>query len=525
VPYIWLGAEERGLAFFMESEQGFETDYKTPIQKLYRKGDQVILRVEIFQSPVTLTEPRTIEFGLMASPGKPMERDFRARPFASGVGPVVCWGGWGCWSKYPDNRDWSIVDRIQAIRRRGKYTPEDQAWFEAKYEAVKTRWPERKVNGNTDWLWLNTHFARRAASHGRTHSGIYFEEHNTDYGLPEVEVFQDEWGRAEFNRFRERHSGTTVAEPSYHDFVLYMANEWMSRGVSLYFDNTNPKRNYNERFGPACRTPSGALVYGISIFGQRAYYRRIWKLAQEWNERGAEYPIDFTLHITNTQTLPFNTWATATLDWEQKAYALNPEKFPSEVEGHKGGFQLPWEPDYIRTASLGRQVGTIPVGLNFASGHERSHSGEFTPEMLLRSWGMARVHDMRGGVWLWPESAARARVYDDAMKAFGYGDEALNEHHNYWVEKPLLDIVDPDVKWLAMTRREAVPAGEPSAMILLQSYNRTEAVNTTIARLPMQAGVLRDTETGEDIPVTGSAATVRLPALYGTRMFLLIEKP
>ena len=249
VPYLWLGAEERGLAFFMENERGFATDYRTPLQQVIRDGDHVLIRVGIFQQPVTLDAPRTITFGLMASPGKPLEPGFRTRPFASGVGPVSCWGGWQCSSKYPDNRDWNIVDKIQEIRRRGEYTKEDQAWFETRYEEVKARWPKRQINGSSDWLWLTTHFARRAADRGASHSGIYFEEHATDPRLPEWQVFQDEWASAEFNRFRPKQANWGVFSPSYHDFVLYMANEWMSRGVSLYFDNTNPKRCYNERFG------------------------------------------------------------------------------------------------------------------------------------------------------------------------------------------------------------------------------------------------------------------------------------
>jgi hypothetical protein len=288
--------------------------------------------------------------------------------------------------------------------------------------------------------------------------------------------------------------------------------------VSLYFDNTNPKRCYNERFGPAYRTPSGALVYGISIFGQRDYYRRIYKLLSELNRRGVAYPLDFMLHITNTQTLPLNTWCTATLGLEQRAHTLDPKEFPSEVAALKEAFQLPWAPDYTRTVTFGRQVGAIPVALDFVSGHARHHMNEYTPAIMLRNWAMCRIHDVRGAL-LWPKTAARARLYDAAMKAFGYGDEALNAHHNYWVEKPLLDSADPGVKWLAMTRREAVAAGKPSAMILLQSYNRTEAIHTRIGRLPVKTGVLRDIESGEEIPVTDGIATVDLSAPYGTRLF------
>ncbi len=577
VPYIWLGAEERGLAFFMESEKGFATDYRAPLQKVIRQGDQVIVRVEIFQQPVTLTGPRTITFGLMASPGKPMEKEFRTRPFASGVGPVSCWGGWQCSSKYPDNRDWSIVDKIQEIRKRGKMTPEDHAWLKTKYDEVKARWPERKINGSTDWLWLTKHFAERAADRGRNHSGIYFEEHATDPLLPEWQVFQDEWASAEFSRFRDKPANWGVFSPSYHDFVLYMANEWMKRGVSLYFDNTNPKRCYNERFGPAYRTPDGSLVYGISLFGQREYYRRIYKLLSQWNARGGEYPIDFTLHITSTQTLPFNTWATATLDLEQRARTEDPEKVPPEVsiEGKKGGYQLPWPPDYTRTVTFGRQVGVIPTALDFVSGHGRHEAGTYPPEIMLRDWAMRRIHDIRPGAD-YMKSAALAREYEAILQAFGYGSTALTTGgqpvvtvHNYWEEKPFVTVGDDRVKWLALTRVPASALGatagkqgsgfrvqekadksghlpgvnpeitatssvppafaalvpeprtlnpEPSSgLLLLQSYSRTDAITAPVT-FP-GAAELMDVQTKEIIPAPGGQARIAMPANFGTRLF------
>ena len=526
VPYIWLGAEERGLAFFMENEKSFATNYKTPVQKIIRNGDRVIIRVEIFQKPETMNGPRTITFGLMASPGKPMEKDFRSRPFANCIGPVVCWGGWMCASKYPDNQDWSIVDKIQEIRKRGKITAEDQAWLDGKYKEVKARWPDRLMQDDPkaiNWLQSVTKFAQRAPE-GRNYSGIYFEEHATDTRLPEWEVFQDEWASAEFNRFRDKPANWGVFSPSYHDFVLYMANEWMKRGVSIYFDNTNPKRCYNERFGPAYRTPDGSLVYGISIFGQRDYYRRIYKLLCLWNANGVEYQIDSTLHVTNTQTLPFNTWATATLDLEQRSHTEDPGKVPAEVVIEKKGandnlklkgYQLPWPPDYTRTVTFGRQTGTIPLALDFVSGHLRHDAGKYTSEMLLRNWAMCRIHDIRSHQ-PWPKNALQVRQYDKVFTDFGYGKLDQVEHHNYWVEKPFVTVNDDRIKWMALTK---IAKSEPFGLLLLQSYSRTETIIVPLV-FP-GAAALMDIETKEIILTQEGKAQIAMPANFATRMFLV----
>lgn len=545
VPYLWLGAEERGLAFFMESEENFETDYRQPLQRIYRRNGQVIIRVDIFQKPVQLESSRRIIFGLMASPGKPMEPEFRTRVFASGIGPVSCWGGWQCSSKYPDNQDWSIVDRIQQIRQKAAYTPEDEEFFQKKYEEVKSRWPDRRINGSTDWLWLTRHFAQKAAESGRRGSGIYFEEHATDTLLPEWQVFQDEWASTEFNRFQEKPANWGVFSPSYQDFALYMANEWMKRGVSLYFDNTYPKRCYNEVFGPAYRSSDGTLRYGITMFSQRQYYRRIYKLLQQWNRQKVSYPVDFTMHMTNTQVLPFTVWATATLDLEQRAQTEDPDLVPPETEvtvrkfpalgshrilteqmkkrqeaaekktSQKQGYQLPWPPDYTRTVTFGRQAGVIPLALDFVSGHGRHQAGEYPPAILLRDWAMRRIHDIRPGV-MYTASARLACAYEEILSDFGYGKIEEVEEYNYWQEKSPLRISDGRVKWMALKKKVACPI---PGLLLLQSYSRSEAVKTQIT-WPGMAAFL-DVETREFIPGKEGVFLVTMPENLSTRMFLV----
>jgi len=510
VSSIWLGTESRGLAWFADSEAGSVTDFDRPLQRIVRRGGRVVLEIDVVQKPCTFAAARTIVFGLMASPGKPLEPDFRTRPVASGVGPVSCWGGWQCASKYPTERDFQIVDKIQEARATGKL---DTAWFEARSQRVAEAWPGRKINDDADWLQLTLHFGQLAANSRGLAAGTYFEEHFTDPRLPEWQVFQDEWSDSQFHRFDPRW-GAAVFASSYQDFACWYANEWMKRGVSLYFDNAYPKRCYQTVGGAGFRDDSGRLRYGTTMFAQRAYYRRIWKLAQEWNRRGGRWPIDVTLHMTNTQTLPFNTWATATLDLEQLAHAADPAVGPPEVDGQKGGFQLPWPPEYTRIMTAGRQVGTVPLALDFVSGNLRHDCDRYTPRMMLREWGMCRVHDVRASSHLdWVGSAALARTYDAAMREFGYGRPGV-EHRNYWDDATPVRVSDPRVKWLALER---AGEGGPAGMLLLQSYERTEPIACEV--MFPAAKELVDVETMETIPAVAGTARVTLPAPYGTRLF------
>ena len=568
LPYIWLGAEKRGLAFFMENEKGFITGdkypgnmkkwksvespfYETSISRVIRKGDVLTIEVDIITGPATLKEPTDITFGFMATPGKPMEKSFKTRDFSSGCGAVVCWGGWLCASKYPDNHDWSIVEKIQEIRARGDRTkwiellPRDKEFFERKAQDVAKRWPGRKVFDSKAWLQQVMEFARSALRPKRhLSSGTYFEEHAIDTKTPEWQVFQDEWASVEFSRFQKKPGNWGVFSPSYQDFALYMANEWLKRGVSLYFDNTYPKRCYNIRFGPAYvgmwrsakEGPRPIGRYGISFFAQRRYYRHIWKRVQHWNQQGTlPYPVDFTVHITNTYTVPFNTWATATLDFEAVAPNAGPS-VPREpgVPGRKWDkwFQLPWRPDLLRAGTAAGQVGAIPMTLDLLSGHSRHTPGRLPVKVRNRCWAIGRIHGIRQlfGPYTWREVYGLA---DDLLQSSGYGTDNGYEF-NYWEQEPLVKVNDPNLKWMALVNKN--PDADPYGLLVLQSYS-LDPIKATITfpgatsfvelLLPWGTGTkadwvkLKALPRGEEFKANKGTVEIDLPKHLPSRFYLI----
>lgn len=74
-PYVWLGDDERGLAWFCESDQGFTPPQATDVVTIRREADQVVLRVKIIGEPIKSTEPLKFTFGMQATPVKPMKPD------------------------------------------------------------------------------------------------------------------------------------------------------------------------------------------------------------------------------------------------------------------------------------------------------------------------------------------------------------------------------------------------------------------------------------------------------------------
>jgi len=74
-PFIWLGDEDRGLAWFSECDRNWFPAEEDKAVEILRKGDEVILRLNIIGKPQTITGPLEYTFGLQATPVKPVVED------------------------------------------------------------------------------------------------------------------------------------------------------------------------------------------------------------------------------------------------------------------------------------------------------------------------------------------------------------------------------------------------------------------------------------------------------------------
>jgi len=562
-PYIWLGAEERGLAWFGDHIGGYEADGSNSMQRLFIEPGKVVLCVELIQKPVTLDKPRTFEFGLQASPTKPMMADWRGKKVPGGGGmSVVVWGGFNCADKVPANKDWSIVDKIMEGRKTGQ---PDTAWFSdyakthhtiinegggAKPGLLRSVPLEQAKANGQPWLASVLHFAGQAA--GLKAGGgitVYFEEHQTAGRYPEVTEFMDEWSDGNFARFRYFDHPKTwgpeirSANPdSYRDFAVFYANEWMKRGVGIYYDNTYPQVDRNRQ-----HFAGRDIDWSSSIWGHREYYKRVWKRSRELMEQGiTPLPLNIVGHVTNCQVLPYTTWWDGTLGVESPG-PWQPDPMPSAEDRAKAletwsflilptpkkdsvGTALPYRPDYLRAMEMGRMAGVVPHyrhalrsqdafgGIGWSFGATEKPLEEIYRHRQLSDVAMGLVHEIRGGV----SGLETGKLSGDVValrrqfKDFGYGKPGVNVF-TYWEEKPFVAVGNPDVKWIAMTR-EAAPFG----MILLQSYS-PQAISTPV-RFP-EAKALVDAATREVITVgPEGSAKVDLAADYGTRLFYVLRK-
>jgi hypothetical protein len=502
VPYVWLGAEERGLAWFGENDKGWVTEKgksKAPILEVVRDPGRVVLRVHLVNTPVTLKEPRRIVFGLQASPTKPMPEGWRKRlPDMPGGLAVVPFGGLQCASQGPYRDDWRIVDRILECRAGKEF---DRKWFE---DYVKEHKPPL-VHGNWDWLGSVEHFAQRAKGIGPNRPlTVYQEEMFAAVPRPEWIVFQDEWcgledawarqapGQASMDTgyaFVGENAGVTFGE-SYRDFGTFFADEWLKRGVSLYWDNVFPKLSTNFRTTDAYRTEDGQVQPALLLWSQREYQKRVWHALQERRKTRPE-PLEWLLHMTNTMVLPIVTWGTIDLD-------------------HELGNDKPFAPDWLRTETIGLQAGNYPLSLYAVTGDHNKVFAELrktkpkaeVDRMTERSeWGMRMVHEIQhsGG----PEKV---------VKDFGYGEDAVVVH-NYWADRPALRVANDEVKWIVLERKD-----RPELLMIFASWSDRDA-ETAVSFLPGALGFgpaglkMSDAEGG-----AAASFPLALPGPYGVRL-------
>ncbi len=527
-PYVWLGAEDRGLCWFAGDLREGALSPERPTQTLAREKGNVVLRVDLVNVPLLLDAPRRFEFGLQASPAKPMPPDWRRRPVNGGGGCcVVCWGGYYCNDKYPDNRDFSIVDKILEERKTGKV---DEAWWKEK-DAARVFKP-LKVLESEEWLkamnWFRPPWIKVA----------YIEEHVFHPRTEEYAVFRDEWSCDDFERYAHfnwppqgdafwldkptKEQPSTVwstgnakpVAPSVVDFCVFYANEWLRRGINVYFDNMMP---YQLR---AAHLSDGHAGPRSMIWEQRAYYKRVWKRAQELYASGVvAEPVEFIGHVTNTQTIPMNAWLTATLDLEQP-YRSDPKR-KNQFKGQEGwmsdgdAYRLPFPPDYTRTMTLSRVVGAIPHAMFPLrnTGDYRGKIDKWPDHVCLSDWGMYRVHEIRGGGQ--GGTGRLVQMYHTVWQAYGYGAPDV-EVLNYWADEPAIRCANDAVKWIMLRRK-----GAPHALLLLQSYG--EKSETAPLAFPKTAALL-DIESRETLSTDASGAlAVAMPEDYGTRMFYVAD--
>ncbi|MHB0957154.1 MAG: glycoside hydrolase domain-containing protein [Pirellulaceae bacterium] len=497
VPYIWLGGPERGICWFAENDRDWSLDPEQPVLEIRRRGETTELLVRFVTKPVENLRPRTLVFGLMATPAKPMPTipaDFR-RWWAGSMaaettdtvhfglmGACYYWGAAGpCFAFYPAQRDFSIYDEFVRVRRSGQvdrsYTDRWLERFGAPEFAPHLETYRAHVN------WTLNFFAhdswRKGAAAGKTTYAIpYTNARAVNWG-EEVRTFADEWstldvadprwpGEERFLRVQDgswalnaygkteplhEFSGIAYAtDPvaSWQDMVMHYCRRMLETFADgIYYDDFFLAPNYNP-LGPGYIDDQGQLRPGVNIFGFRELAKRTAVMQYQMGRR----PLSF-IHMTNTNIVPMLSFGTLLLDHEWRDQGDFREQDVHER------LLLDEDTSLLLAQSTGLQSGCIGVIHDLFQGPQR-------PRFIRSGLAVALTHEMKFPLY-WEELG---RTTAEHLSNFGYGLPDCRVYR-YWDEPSPVTTAGAPAKTLVLSRNGR-------AFVVLASYGPAGDVTLTL---------------------------------------------
>jgi len=447
LPYLWIGGESRGVCWFAGNDKDWILDpaEKTAALELRRTGDVLELVVNLVQTPAVLGRKRTVVFGLMATPTRPMPENpsWRQMGIVSRVprehnytilGMNTYWGV-DLFGLVPRGGDYEIVRQIAAV---GRGEPRNKEFF----DDYMARNPD--IRNEINW-----------SSNAGAGAGIIpYTNLRGDNSRTSAEwfVYQDEWRNEPFAaRVSQPGRGGTVdfvvaLPPSRVDFVMYYQKKLIENGFAGFFwDNIRIYSNLNPIHGDAYVRAVGGVQPDTDIWRIREVTKRTAVMLHSMGKRNATVP-----HMTNAALIPAFTWTGFNLDWEWKYGATD--------------FQDRFSRDYIRACSLGLQHGSIPVVL---AGIRQTTGREQTAWVERTRIAVCVPHEIK----VWQTDTLFGKL-TEAMIDLGYGTPACAVH-NYWDENPVVRIEDMDGIFLALSSKDQV-------MLVISDYGEGGTARITL---------------------------------------------
>jgi len=508
-PYIWVGAEERGICWFAENDRDWAVDGETPCQQIEREGGVLTIRVRIIQKPTELSDaPRRIVFGLQATPAKPMPtrpahwRKWSTSHDVPGAMTFTIAGsthyiGSLVHEPFPHSRDLTLWEKFAESRRTGE---PDYAFAEQWVDG----YPEEAFRSFLrDKYLASVKAGFRMVSQQPQRMLVYVQGRGVTFRTPEFQTFQDEWTMEDYNSrvwpmgIADRRSYGTEPVPSWQDFTLW----WLKRQMvtftdGLYFDNFFMIPVKDRVTSSAYSRPDGQVQPSVSALNTRQMLRRTSIMYLEAGRHPMVGP-----HMTNVTVIPMMAFSQFCLDWEW----------------HYGrsDFQERWSRDHIRAACMGRQAGCAPVviglGARYGGSAEevewihRTFNGVVLTHELIPIWYGVNTHipyEER------QERMTNHRLCYETSKLLleiGLGTQGCRTY-NYWGKDYPLTIEGTETS-------SVVHRGEGKTVIIVTDWAEGGEVKLTVdaQRLNLKPGfIATEFETGGPVSQQGNTITFDL---------------
>ena len=270
IPYLWLGSTKGGLCWFADSDQGWIPNDDTPAIEIQRNAKgQVDLVLNLVSAAATLDAPRTITFGLQASPVKPMHSGWREDPW---------WCG-DTFKQYAHEQNLIFASTPFVLP---SYLEKSKAIVEAQHKAGLPAVP----------YFIHTQLPGHLA--------------------PEINTFAEQW--------KATVDSALCYGGSLNDYMIHNWSTFAEQtGVDGYYiDNMCPLACDNLEHGCGYRLPDGRVQPSFPMFGTRDYFLRS---RAAFLERGGTSKL--VLHMTNNMIIPWVGAADVAYDGEH--HVIYPE--------------------------------------------------------------------------------------------------------------------------------------------------------------------------------------------------------
>lgn len=355
--FFWLGNEERGLAWFAESDRFWHPSKEKPTIQVRRQGERVEVMVRLVAEPISLKSKVQYGFGLMATPVRPWPRGARRWRMAPGVRPTF-----------------EIIWPNGNMKYYGYPEPLDPEQFASRVQAAHER-------GCLIVPYVNLNFISA--------------------GVPEWQYYGQRWADparvvmpSDVAAMGYASMGTCPNVRDWQDFILYRINEMIDRYQvdGIYVDCWGPSRC---KVGLCAWMDEDGVVQGTHPI--RAY-RQILKRVYALFRKKRPNPL-LMVHMSSEVDIPMLSFTDTILDGEQ---------FQSGDLRDDYLDLLP--PDKFRAEFMGRNWGPVAFFLpEFRNDYTVTGTPNLAAYLLL--------HDVNA--WpIWSDVSQWNRLYD-ALDAFG----------------------------------------------------------------------------------------------------------
>ncbi|HRT93659.1 MAG TPA: hypothetical protein P5532_04515, partial [Planctomycetota bacterium] len=290
-PCVWLGSERRGLLWWGDSDRGWVPDNDVPAHDVVRKGNELVLRNHIIGKPFTLDAPRTLAFAYIASPFRPLVKNWRWAVHSTD-GTFSGGESWGFkWRKDP--KTGKVIEGWNWLTPPSTDPAEWSAiWAEYKAKSDEKLRREQPFDPAQARNWMFAHTSLPLVGYGWKSP----DERVTRYFAPA------EWGESE------------CYTDSNIDYYLYLADRAFREGGlrTIYWDIFFPILHHSVQNGVAYTLPDGRIQPGYTGLNVRRFMMRMYALM---HDRGLT-PGSQVSHATNDYLLVAAPWMDAILDGE-----------------------------------------------------------------------------------------------------------------------------------------------------------------------------------------------------------------